>query len=169
MTVRSQDMSFDAIEDAETALLAHIRAYERPIIRYLEVLLGDEDLALDCAQDTFLRAYHHLLRGRPLSPAWLYTVARNRAMDEFRRRKPLRSGDEAMERIPADGEQAAHDAAVRRVMASMRTEDREILYLHTVDRFTTEEIATMLHIRPGAARMRLMRARDRFRELWEMR
>lgn len=162
----SQEMGFEAVEDAESALLSHIHAHERPIIRYLQVLLSDDDLALDCAQDTFLRAYDHLRRGRQLSSAWLYAVARNRAMDEFRRRKRLRHDEEELERIPADGEQDAHDAAVRRVMAAMRTEDREILYLHTVDRFTTEEIAGMLGIRPGAARMRLMRARDRFRELW---
>jgi RNA polymerase sigma-70 factor (ECF subfamily) len=165
----SQEMGVEAIEDAESALLAHIRAHERPIIRYLQVLLGDDDLALDCAQDTFMRAYDHLRRGRPLSPAWLYTVARNCAMDEFRRRKPLRRDEDQMERIPTDGEQDAHAAAVRRVMAAMKTEDREILYLHTVDRFTTEEIAEMLGIRPGAARMRLMRARDRFRALWSRR
>jgi RNA polymerase sigma-70 factor (ECF subfamily) len=162
----SAEMGFDAIEDAQSALLAHIRAHERPIIRYLQILLGDDDLALDCAQDTFLRAYDHLRRGRPLTPAWLYTVARNRAMDEFRHRKPLSRDEDELERIPADGEQDAHVAAVRRVMTALRTEDREILYLHTVDRFTTEEIAEMLGIRPGAARMRLMRARDRFRALW---
>lgn len=165
----SQEMGFDAIEDAESALLAHIRAHERPIIRYLQVLLGDDDLALDCAQDTFVRAYDHLRRGRSLTSAWLYTVARNRAMDEFRQRKTLRQDSDELEQIPADGERDAHDAAVRRVMAAMRTEDREILYLHTVDRFTTEEIAEMLHIRPGAARTRLMRARDRFRRLWRER
>ncbi len=165
----SQEMGFEAIEDAESALLAHIRAHERPIIRYLQVLLGDDDLALDCAQDTFVRAYDHLRRGRSLTSAWLYTVARNRAMDEFRQRKTLRQDSDELEQIPADGERDAHDAAVRRVMAAMRTEDREILYLHTVDRFTTEEIAEMLHIRPGAARTRLMRARDRFRRLWRER
>jgi RNA polymerase sigma-70 factor (ECF subfamily) len=167
--ISSVEMGFEATEDAEAALLGLIRAYERPIIRYLQVLLGDDDGALDCAQDTFLRAYGHLLRGRPLTPAWLYTVARNRAMDEFRRRKPLHSPGDDLDHIPADGEQDAHDAAVRRVLASMRPEDREILYLHIFDRFTTEEIASMLSIRPGAARMRLMRARDRFRELWGQR
>lgn len=165
----SQEMDLDAVGDVEWALLALLRAHEGPIIRYLQVLLGDDDLALDCAQDTFLRAYDHLRRGRDLSSAWLYTVARHRAMDEFRRRKGLYPSGAEVERIPADGEQEAHGAAVRRVLASMRTEDREILYLHIFDRFTTEEIATMLNIRPGATRMRLMRARDRFRELWGQR
>jgi RNA polymerase sigma-70 factor (ECF subfamily) len=167
--VISQEMEFGEVEDVELALLALIRAHEQPIIRYLRVLLGDDDLALDCAQDTFLRAYDHLRRGRDLSSAWLYTVARNRAMDEFRRRKFLHPAGTEVDRIPADGERAAHDADVRRVLASMRTADREILYLHIFDRFSTEEIAAMLHIRPSAARMRLMRARDRFRELWEQR
>jgi RNA polymerase sigma-70 factor, ECF subfamily len=165
----SREMEFDAVEDVEGALLALIRAYERPIIHYLQVLLGDDDLALDCAQDTFLRAYDHLSRGRNLSSAWLYTVARNRAMDEFRRRKGVQLGGDELDRLPSDGEQDAHDAAVRRVLATMRPEDREVLYLHIFDRFTTEEIADMLRIRPGAARMRLMRARDRFRELWGQR
>jgi RNA polymerase sigma-70 factor (ECF subfamily) len=165
----SREIELDAAGDAELALLALLRAHEGKIIRYLQVLLGDDDLALDCAQDTFLRAYDHLRRGRDLTPAWLYTVARNRAMDEFRRRKGMHHSGEGVERIPSDGEREAHAAAVRRVLASMRAEDREILYLHIFDRFTTEEVAVMLNIRPGAARMRLMRARDRFRELWGQR
>lgn len=165
MVVTGTEMRFERVEDAEVALLALVRAHEGPIIRYLQVLLGDDDGALDCAQDTFIRAYDHLCRGRSLTPAWLYTVARNRAMDELRRRAKVRSGDE-VERISSDGAQDAHDARVRRTLAAMRPEDREILYLHVYDRFTTEEIAAMLTIRPGAARMRLMRARDRFRDLW---
>jgi RNA polymerase sigma-70 factor (ECF subfamily) len=41
--------------------------------------------------------------------------------------------------------------------------DRELLYLFNVDRFPTAEIAAMLGTSPGAVRVRLSRARDRFR------
>jgi RNA polymerase sigma factor (sigma-70 family) len=155
--------------DPEVALLDLLRTYERPIIRYLQVMLADDDLALDCAQDTFLRAYRHLCSRRTITAGWLYTVARNRATDEFRRARRNAPSPEAIEHLSVDGWQEARGAEVRRVLAAMRAEDREVLHLHVFDGFSTEEIAEMLSIRPGAARMRLMRARERFRELWSRR
>ena len=60
-------------------------AYEQPLYAFLVVVVGTPDLAADCAQDTFLRAYQQLCRRRQVSKSWLYRVAHNRAMDEYRR------------------------------------------------------------------------------------
>jgi RNA polymerase sigma-70 factor (ECF subfamily) len=63
--------------------------------------------------------------------------------------------------------ESAETHRVRMVLDAMPAEDREVLYLHIVDRFQTAEIAAMLGARPTAIRMRLVRARRRFRAAYE--
>jgi RNA polymerase sigma factor (sigma-70 family) len=146
-------------------LMELMSRHEPALVNFLHVLLADRDLAMDCAQDTFLRAYQNLEKGNPVTSAWLYKVARNRAMDEFRGRKRERCGTELLERLPAE-ETAEGTLAVRRTLARLCPGDREVLYLFAVDKFETAEIAAMLGVQPGAIRMRLVRARARFRALY---
>jgi RNA polymerase sigma-70 factor (ECF subfamily) len=137
--------------------------YERPIYNFLLAILRDVDLALDCTQDTFLRAYEQLNRGVEIKAAWLYTVARNRAMDEFRRRRRTECDVETLEHLPAATHSADDRLAVEAAMAQLSQGDREVLYLFDVAGFKTDEIGRMLGVRGSAIRQRLSRARTRFR------
>jgi RNA polymerase sigma-70 factor (ECF subfamily) len=137
--------------------------YERPIYNFLLAMVRDPDVALDCTQDTFLRAYEHLNRGKEIRAAWLYTVARNRAMDEFRRRRRVEPDIETLEHLPAEARPAEDRLAVEAAMAQLSEGDREVLYLFDVAGFKTDEIGKMLGVRGSAIRQRLSRARARFR------
>lgn len=146
--------------------LAHLmHEYERQIYNFLLALLHDADVALDCAQDTFLRAYENLRKGKPVNSSWLYTVARNRAMDEFRRNRRVDKESEQIDRIqvtvPTD-----RVLMVQSVLAQMSPADREVLYLFDVAGFRTDEIGAMLGVKGTAIRQRLSRARERFRKLY---
>ena len=140
-------------------------AYERPLYNYLLALLRDRDIALDCAQDTFLRAYENLRKGRSVNASWLYTVARNRAMDQFRRQRKVQGEAETLEQI-AVHEPTERVLAVESVLAQLSVQDREVLYLYDVAGFKTDEIGSMLGVRGTAIRQRLSRARERFRLLY---
>jgi len=148
----------------EDELIDLMNRYEQPLSGYLLLLLGDRDAVRDCAQDAFLRAYEHLGRGRHVNAQWLYKVARNRAIDHLRRRQREQSEPEILETMATDDQaEPDHIAAIRLALRQLPGADREVLYLFTVDKFDTREIAAMLGIRPGAARVRLYRARERFR------
>jgi RNA polymerase sigma-70 factor (ECF subfamily) len=148
-------------------LVELMNRYEHPLAGYLLVLLADRDAVRDCSQEAFLRAYENLERGKVVNSQWLYKVARNQAIDQLRHRGRVRVDDGVLRTIEAP-EPVASDriTAVRRAMAMLSPDDREILYLFVVDRFETAEIATMLGIRAGAARVRLHRARERFRAVY---
>src|SRR6266700_448554 len=65
-----------------------VRRYNVPIFNFICHSLGDYDLACDISQQVFLQLYISLptLRiGEPLK-AWLFQVARNRCLDELRRK-----------------------------------------------------------------------------------
>jgi RNA polymerase sigma-70 factor, ECF subfamily len=77
-------------------------------------ILSRSDLAGDALQETYVRIW---LRARDFDPvigspmAWMATIARNQALDEVRRPKPL-----ALEAMPGNFEPAAPDS-IRSVRA----------------------------------------------------
>jgi RNA polymerase sigma-70 factor (ECF subfamily) len=138
--------------------------HERPLSAYLNSLLQDSHAVRDCLQDTFLRAYLHLRNGRSIETAWLYRVAHNRAMDEYRRRPLLYA--EVVNAAPS------HDRTDRRMelqeaFDGLSQLDREVLFLYCYAGFKTEEIGERLGVSGAAVRQRLYRARDRFRSLYQ--
>lgn len=150
---------------AEDELIQLMRDFERSIYSFLLTLLRDEQLALDSVQDTFLRAFENLQRGKPVNAAWLYKVARNRAMDEFRRSKRMSPDADALDHVPVD-RPTDTIMAVQHILGLLSPMDREVLYLFDIAGFKTDEIGKLLGVRGSAIRQRLTRARERFRSLY---
>lgn len=72
-----------------------VRRYQVPLFNFICHCLGDYDLACDVAQHVFLQLYISmptLRTGEPLK-AWLFQVARNRCLDELRRKRPVHFSD----------------------------------------------------------------------------
>jgi RNA polymerase sigma-70 factor, ECF subfamily len=155
----------DAEASIDNQLVGLMTDFERPIYNFLLAILRDSDVALDCAQDTFLRAYENLRKGKPVTSSWLYTVARNRAMDEFRKRRRIEPDEDALDRVAVPGP-GDLSMAVQQVLNQLSPSDREVLYLFDVAGFKTDEIGDMLGVRGSAIRQRLSRARERFRTLY---
>jgi RNA polymerase sigma-70 factor (ECF subfamily) len=151
---------------AGEALECLMGRYETRIYTFTLTLLSNPDLALDCTQDTFLRAYLHLAKGREVTGSWLYAVARNRVMDEFRHRRNLADADE-LEHWEAPEAPTDLRLTVQATFARLQAVDREVLYLFGVAGFRTEEIGDMLGIRGSAVRQRLYRARHHFRAMYD--
>jgi RNA polymerase sigma-70 factor (ECF subfamily) len=83
--------------------------FERPLTLYATRLLGDAHRARDVVQDAFLRLCRERrskVEGR--LPAWLYAVARNRAIDERRHERVA-----ATTALPADGTAKGEDPSSR--------------------------------------------------------
>jgi RNA polymerase sigma-70 factor (ECF subfamily) len=150
--------------------------YEGRLLRLLTGLVGDVEVARELCQDTFLAAYQALPRLRERAgelrlSAWLHTIAVNRARSHHRRRR-LRSWlplDE--ERLTArEGETeesvATHDA-VQRVLDRLPRDYAYPLLLQTVSGLSCREIADALGSSEGAVKVRLLRARQAFRRLYE--
>src|SRR6266700_1797810 len=67
-----------------------VRRYNVPLFNFICPCLGDYDLACDVAQQVFLQLYISMPTLRTCEPlkAWLFQVARNRCLDELRRKRP---------------------------------------------------------------------------------
>jgi RNA polymerase sigma-70 factor (ECF subfamily) len=153
----------DAAESEPRARLIELmEAYERPLFRFLFILAGDREVALDCAQETFVRAYENLRKGKPVNAQWLYRVARNLSTDEFRRRR-RHVEETALDGARVEGVEPELGLAMRQAFAHLSPDDRTVLYLVAVEGRSAAEIGAVLGINPTAVRMRVSRARERFR------
>ncbi|HCI79593.1 MAG TPA: RNA polymerase subunit sigma-24 [Ktedonobacter sp.] len=68
-----------------------VRRYHVPLFNFICHCLGDYDQACDISQQVFLQLYISmptLRTGEPLK-AWLFQVARNRCLDELRRKRAI--------------------------------------------------------------------------------
>ena len=135
------------------------------ITRFAYTYLRDWMAAEDVAQETFIRLYHHGRAGRPVTPGWLFTVARNLATDRLRRpvALPLRDDDAALE-IKAEPERGV---LLRDAVDRLRPRDREVLWLFYYGDYSMAEIAEGLHIPLAQVKSRLHRARGRLKAIWE--
>ncbi|WP_376795190.1 RNA polymerase sigma factor [Thermogemmatispora sp.] len=80
-----------ALEGDERAFEALVQRYSGPLFSFICHFLGDYDQACDILQQVFLQLYLSLPGlhlGVPLKP-WLFQVARNRCLDELRRKRAL--------------------------------------------------------------------------------
>jgi RNA polymerase sigma-70 factor, ECF subfamily len=69
--------------------------YHVPLFNFICHCLSDYDLACDVTQQVFLQLYISLPSLRTNQPlkAWLFQVARNRCLDELRRKRPIHFSD----------------------------------------------------------------------------
>lgn len=143
--------------------------------KYLISLTSSVPRAEDLLQETFLqihRSRHTYTPPRPVAP-WAYGIARHVYLMDVRawsRRQRLETEqDEACLELSVAplGEGVADRERVRRAVAGLSPERREPLLLHHVWGFSFKEIAGILGIREGAAKVRAHRARHQLKRLLE--
>jgi RNA polymerase sigma-70 factor, ECF subfamily len=137
---------------------------------------GDAELALDLVQDTFVRVWRSLGTVADLAAerqrAWLFSIARNLLIDQYRAQATRRATAEAVAReaavrdstaAPADAHLAqrerrdALDRAIRQLPEDLRT----VLVLQVVGERTSSEIGQLLDRPAGTVRYQLAAARRR--------
>lgn len=160
-------------EPAETVSVL-FQHYAKPICAYIHSLVNDWELAYDLTQETYLRL--HQARDRlpnvENQRAWVYRIATNLAINEIKRRKRFAwlPWNQAQERVDfAWNEREAtldHQAAVNHTLAQLAPEYRAPLLLYSSYGFSVREVAEALQLSESAVKVRLHRARERFRQLY---
>jgi len=140
--------------------------YFSDVYRFATWLTHDTTQAEDVASETFIRAWakRDRLRTETLK-GYLFAIARN----VFIKHRHRSNKDEQLPEELADGSPDPHRAAaarmdldrVTRALSQMPSPDRMALVLRTEHSLPYEEIARVLEISVGAARVKVHRARRR--------
>jgi RNA polymerase sigma-70 factor (ECF subfamily) len=173
--VDSDRALIDAVAGGDTQALEALYArYGSAILNFLVARLGNPQLAEEVLQDVMLAVWRSAgtFRGDSKVLTWLLTIARNRAINATRKKRPtlvelneeisLRDNDTGpLEHVIHQGQQAVIRDAIQQLPAGQR----EVLVLVFYHQMTGAEIAEILDITPGTVKSRLHRAKQTLRRL----
>jgi len=146
--------------------LAH--RYATDLYRYAVWLCGNEALARDLVQETFLRAWRALgsLKDQAAAKSWLITILRREYARTFERKVPPLVDVDAIvvsEEDELQPEERLERELLREGMCSLPARYREPLMLQVVMGYSCEEIALELGITRSAVMTQLFRAREQLK------
>lgn len=166
---RLTDRALDGDEAAARELYdTHVDRVYRLCYR----MTGDEDLAREYTQETFIRAFErlHQFRGDAALSTWLHTITTSVVLNGLRKVKRVREREVAM-----DGVAPVLGVAGRRTEPDLKERLNEaidglpdiyrlVFVMHDVEGYTHEEIGASLDVATGTSKARLSRARRMLRE-----
>ncbi len=169
-------MGTPTIDHGATLLAIYDHAL-REVYAYLRARCGHRVLAEDLAAETFLAAVGQIERGRvdEVTVAWLIGIARHKLLDEWRRAtrrprsEPLHDADALQ--LSVDGDEM-WDAVIDQhlvgdVMDALGPHHRSALVLRYFDGLAVPDVAAHLGRTVDATETLLVRARRRFRTVYE--
>lgn len=152
--------------------------YRTKLFAYcLSRLDGAREAADDCVQETFIVFYNRLISGEVFENprAFLYRTADNfvkrekqKTATEMRREIPLESAENigvTDEEYTARLELIDYEECAKTLIALLSDEEKKMYDLRYVQKIGVEEIARMLGISRPAASMRLMRLRNKIKDM----
>jgi RNA polymerase sigma-70 factor (ECF subfamily) len=149
----------------ENAMEAIFRRYSGPVYSVALRVLRDTGQAEDILQEVFLQLWRKpaaFVQNRGSLGAWLVVIARNRAIDVLRRRKPSDSVDDVVLTSPINvADEAERNIALQRVrgvIANLPEEQRRTLDLAYFEGLSHTEIASRTGDPLGTVKTRIRQA-----------
>jgi RNA polymerase sigma-70 factor (ECF subfamily) len=143
--------------------------YGADLYRYAMWICGNDALAKDLVQETYVRAWKALDKLKDVNAAksWLITILRREYARTFERKVPKFTDVETVV-VPEDSELEPDDRTevqmLRQGIMKLAPKYREPLLMQVVMGYSCEEIATELEISKSAVMTQLFRAREQLKE-----
>jgi RNA polymerase sigma-70 factor, ECF subfamily len=148
---------------------------QQPITGYLHRLVGDREVALDLAQDTFVQVYKEIGKtsGEIALDAWIYRIATNYGLRYLNRKRlrqfvrlDSREGIDESLTVAGPEDQTETRILIEQALGTLKPLDAAVLQLHFGNGFTYEEIGQVLETSSEAIRKRVARSVEKFRRVY---
>jgi RNA polymerase sigma-70 factor (ECF subfamily) len=182
-SLKDGDLVQQALAGNQAAFETLVERYHVPLLGFIARYFGDYDQRSDMVQQVLIQLYLSLpdLRIEGTIQAWVFRVARNRCLDELRRKQVLHFSDLAPEEseeealltegarllAPSVEEQAEqHEVQhlISQAIAALPDKYRTIVWLRYTTLLTFGEIGRILHIPEATAKTYFQRAKLRLRQ-----
>ncbi len=146
------------------------------LFRYSYFKLSDREKAKDVVQDTFIRFWEYIAADGEVenTKAFLYKIATNAIVDQYRKHKTL-----SLDSLAEDGYDPADTEGHKKMLLSIDSalalellnkidsEDREIMLMRYVEGLSVKEIAEIMNERENTVSVKIHRALKELQELFE--
>src|SRR4051812_27892443 len=171
-TLPDEELMFHVRNGTGEMLGVLFSRYQSPLFNFYCKLTGDRSLSEDLVQDVFYRVLKYRQTYKPGTSfkTWLYQIARNARVDNFRKQRPQVELEESMAPtvIPMDTVQQTQETALlHRALMQLPEEKREVLILSRFQELKYEEIAALLGCQPNAVKVKVFRALKDLREMYQ--
>ncbi len=174
-----------ALKGDRKALEMIILRYEQPLVNYFGRIVGEREMAIDFAQDVFLKVYSSLASYRPAYKfsTWLFKIASNHLIDHWRKKKisaisldeEYDDGESRMSlqvRDPGPSVARTYElteirARIENALEKISPALRELFVLRHVNEFSYEEIAEIKGLPVGTVKNKVFQAKEMVRNLLE--
>ena len=141
----------------------------RQVYGYLFSIMGNVQDAEDICGQTFLAVYEtlHTFRGDSSIKSWIFRIARNKAMDHFRKRKRIVTGE--LPEIPQNHDplngviQSEQVQVLAKLMKALPENEVELLRLRFLAQMTFADMADFLGRNEDAVKKSVYRLIDRLK------
>ena len=162
------------VDAAKERFEALFREHVAGVASYCRWCLRSRGDAEDAVAEVFLVAWRRLddVPAGEASRLWLYATARRVVVNEARADARRSKLNERLSGQPVAIEQSEEEplaGQVHEALAALAPRDRELLFLAECEGFTATEIGRIVHRRPVTVRVRLHRAKRRFRAAFDAR
>ena len=159
----------------ENAYIILVNRYKDKLINFIYHYLKDSESAEDIVQETMIKLYQkkHYYKEIAKFSTWLYTIAKNLANTELRKRKNRKitllshfSKDDKTYEIPSDdleiGQQVQTDVVneiIKKAVNQLSEKFKTVIILRDIQEISYEEISEIIGIPIGTVKSRINRAR----------
>ena len=174
MTNASDEALVARIASGDTLAMQSLYArHSTRVYRFLVRLVRDPTSAEDLMSDVFFDVWQQAARfeGRSSVTTWMLSIARFKALSQLRKRPHESLEPEAAEAIEDEADtpeillqKVGKAEAIRRCLAGLSTEHREVIDLVYYHERSVEEVAEIVGVPAGTVKTRLFHARKRLSE-----
>ena len=154
--------------------VAERRLYDDHVDRVYRLafrMAGDDDLAQEFTQETFIRTFAKLrdFRGDSALSTWIHSIAVSVCLNGLRKTRRFRTREvELDEASSASSHERRADPMLKqklhRAIDALAEGYKVVFLMHDVEGYTHEEIGEVLAVPAGTSKARLSRARAKLRE-----
>ena len=159
----------------ENAYIELVNRYKNKLINFIFNYLGDIESSEDVVQETMIKLYQkkHYYKEIAKFSTWLYTIAKNLANTELRKRKQRKttllsqfSKDDKMYDLPSNDNDVGQEIQteivskiIREAVDQLSEKFKTVITLRDIQQLSYEDISEIIDVPIGTVKSRINRAR----------
>lgn len=149
--------------------------YKKNLFGYFYRNTGSKDISEDLVQNVFVRIlkYRNKFSGQGKFTSWMYRIAHNEIVDNFRKNKKYQSTDDFSElNISNDSDTAKETEEkesvhlLKKALHQLEESKREILVLSKYQGLKYKEIGKIIGCSEGSVKVRIFRALSELKDIY---